>query len=200
MSGIRRFRTGDEAALAEVCLRTGDAGGDATGMLADDDLWAVLFVLPYVARHPEFAFVVESEGRVVGYIVGAPDTHAFESWFREQWWPRFAGRWPEPADVRTRQDGLIRYAYARGAEATPFADTHPAHLHIDLLPEAQGQGWGRRLIDTLLDALTDAGVPGVHLVASSANTGAVAFYRRLGFTELPAPEGEQAFARTLPAP
>ena len=35
-------------------------------------------------------------------------------------------------------------------------DAYPAHLHIDLLPELQGQGMGRRLIDTLRAALADA--------------------------------------------
>lgn len=198
MTRIRPFRPGDEPALAEVCLRTADAGADATGVLDDDDLWAEVFVLPYVARHPEFAFVVEADdGRVVGYVVGAPDTRAFEAWFRDEWWPRFAPRWPEPVEELTRQDGILRYAYGRAPGAEPYGDAYPAHLHIDLLPEAQGQGWGRRLIDTLAAALRDAGVPGLHLVASADNTGALAFYRRLGLTPLPSHEGVQAFALVL---
>jgi ribosomal protein S18 acetylase RimI-like enzyme len=198
VSRIRSFQPGDEPDLAEVCLRTADAGADATGLLEDDALWAEIFVLPYAARHPEFAFVVEAEdGRVIGYAVGTPDTRSFEAWFRDRWWPRFAERWPEPAQERTRQDGLLRYAYARAPGAEPYGDTYPAHLHIDLLPEAQGQGWGRRLIETLVAALRDAGVTGLHLVASADNTGAVAFYRRLGFTPLPSPAGAQAFALDL---
>lgn len=198
MSRIRLFRPGDEPALADVCLRTADAGADATGLLADDGLWAEVFVLPYVARHPDLAFVVESDdGRVVGYAVAAPDTRAFEAWFRDEWWPRFAERWPHPGAVRSRQDDLVRYAYARAPGAEPYGDTYPAHLHIDLLPEAQGQGWGRGLIDTLLEALRAAGVTGVHLVATTRNTGALAFYDRLGFQRVPSPEGDQAFARGL---
>lgn len=198
MSRIRPFRRGDEPALAEVCLRTADAGADATGLLDDDELWAEVFVLPYVARHPEFASVVEADdGRVVGYIVGAPDTRAFEAWFRDHWWPRFAARWPEPGVGSTRQDGVLRYAYARAPGAEPYGDVYPAHLHIDLLPEAQRQGWGRRLVDTLADALRAEGVPGLHLVAGADNAGAIAFYRRLGFTPLPSHEGVQAFGIAL---
>ena len=155
MTRIRPFRPGDEPALAEVCLRTADAGADATGLLDDDDLWAEIFVLPYVARHPEFAFVVEADdGRAVGYIVGAPDSAAFEDWFETDWWPRHAARWPRPeGDPQpvsvSRQDGIVRYAYARRGGAQPFGDDYPAHLHIDLLPETQGQGLGRQLIATL---------------------------------------------------
>lgn len=198
MSSIRPFRPGDEPALADVCVRTADAGADATGLLADDELWAHVFVLPYVARHPEFAFVVQAaDGRAVGYVVATPDTHAFEAWFRDAWWPRFADRWPHPDAARTRQDDLVRYAYGRAPGTEPYGDTHPAHLHIDLLPEAQGQGWGRRLIDTEVEALQEAGVTGVHLVATTKNAGALAFYDRLGFRRLPSPEGAQAFAREL---
>lgn len=199
MPRIRPFRAGDEPALAEICLKTADAGADATGVFADDDLWAEIFVLPYVARHPDLGFVVEADdGRVVGYVVGTPDTHAFEDWFATQWWPRFADRWPRPQTETTRQDGTLVYAYGRRAGAEPYGDTHPAHLHIDLLPEAQGQGWGRRLIETLLGALRERGVPGLHLVASSDNTGALAFYPRLGFRPVPSHDGVQAFVIDLP--
>jgi ribosomal protein S18 acetylase RimI-like enzyme len=200
---IRPFRPGDEPALTEICLKTADAGADATGVLDDDDLWAQIFVLPYVARHPEFAFVVETDdGRVVGYIVGAPDSAAFEEWFATQWWPRHAARWPQPSGYpqavdASRQDGILRYAYARHGGSQPFGDEYPAHLHIDLLPETQGQGLGRRLIETLEAALRDAGVTGLHLVASSENTGAIAFYPRVGFAPLPSPEGAQVFATRL---
>src|SRR6188472_1030166 len=59
-------------------LRTADAGADGTGVFDDDAIWAEIFVLPYVHRHPDLAFVVEADdGRVVGYIVCAPDTDAF---------------------------------------------------------------------------------------------------------------------------
>ena len=203
MTRIRPFRPGDEPALADICLRTADAGADATGILDDDDLWAEIFVLPYAARHPEFAFVVEADdGRVVGYVVGAPDSAAFEDWFATEWWPRFADRWPrpetDPVPVSvSRQDGIVRYAYARRGGAQPFGDEYPAHLHIDLLPETQGQGLGRRLIETLEDALRQAGVPGLHLVASAENTGAIAFYPRVGFEPIPSPEGTQVFATRL---
>ncbi|WP_345800032.1 GNAT family N-acetyltransferase [Microbacterium sp. AZCO] len=198
MTRIRPFRPGDEPALADICLKTADDGADATGVLDDDAIWAEIFVLPYVARHPDLAFVVESDdGRVVGYIVSAPDTDAFEDWFAGEWWPAFGERWPKPASEESRQDGILLYAYGRRPGAEPYSQRYPAHLHIDLLPELQGQGWGRRLIDTLADALRARGVTGLHLVASSGNEGALAFYPRLGFEPLPSHDGVQAFAKTL---
>ena len=198
MPHIRPFRAGDEAALAEVCLRTADAGADATGIFDDDAIWAEVFVLPYVQRHPDLAFVVETDdGRVAGYIVSAPDTGAFEQWFHDEWWPERGARWPRPEVERTRQDGTLIYAYSRRRGAEPYGDAYPAHLHIDLLPELQGQGWGRRLIEILIARLRERGVPGLHLVASADNAGALAFYPRVGFTPLPSHPGVQAFGRDL---
>ncbi|MEO2134009.1 GNAT family N-acetyltransferase [Microbacterium sp.] len=199
MAHLRSFRPGDEPALAEICLRTADTGSDATGILDDDDIWAAVFVLPYVARHPELAVVVETDdGRVAGYAVATGDTDGFEEWFRSEWWPRFAERWPKPAaDAVTRQDSVLAYAYGRRPGVEPFARHYPAHLHIDLLPELQGEGWGRRLIEALRDRLRAAGVPGVHLVAAGTNAGAIAFYERLGFTRLDAPADVAAFGMLL---
>ncbi|MFS0866666.1 N-acetyltransferase family protein [Microbacterium sp. 179-B 1A2 NHS] len=198
MTAIRLYRPGDEAAVADICLRTADAGADATGIFADDDLWAEVFVRPYVHRHPDLAFVlVDDDDRVAGYVVGTPDTRGFEDWFASQWWPRFSGRWPRPDVERSRQDGTLVYAYGRRAGAEPYGDTFPAHLHIDLLPHLQGQGWGRRLIETFVAALRERGVVGVHLVASADNTGALAFYTRLGFAPLPSHPGVRAFGMHL---
>lgn len=195
MPRIRPFAAGDEPALAQICLLTADNGGDARGVLSDDGIWAEIFVLPYAARHPDLAFVVETDdGRVAGYVVCAPDTAQFEAWFRDEWWPRFAERWPRPGGGR---DGILDYAYQRGTAATLFAADYPAHLHIDLLPELQGQGWGRRLIDALVAELRSRGVTGLHLVASADNTAALAFYPRVGFTALASPDGLGAFGMRL---
>lgn len=197
MPRIRPFRTGDEPALARICVRTADAGGDATGVLDDDGIWAEVFVLPYVARHPDLGLVVEADGEVVGYLVGTPDTAAFEEWFANEWWPRRGARWPRPSEERSRQDGVLIYAYGRRAGAEPYGATHPAHLHIDLLPEAQGAGWGRALIARFCDELRGRGVTGVHLATDADNTGAIAFYERIGFTPVTSHSGVQAFALDL---
>lgn len=199
MPGIRPYRPGDEPELAAVCLKTAAAGSDATGLLEDDDLWATLFVLPYVSYAPELAFVVETDdGRVAGYLVAAADTDGFEAWFRGEWWPRFRGRWPEPGPEPEPAGGLdfdfgggagaqaalLRYAYGRGGVGSVYAAEYPAHLHIDLLPELQRQGWGGRLMDSVTGRLREAGVGGLHVMALEDNAAALRFYERLGFSEL----------------
>jgi ribosomal protein S18 acetylase RimI-like enzyme len=63
-------------------------------------------------------------------------------------------------------------------------DAYPSHLHIDLLPRVQGQGYGRELMGQLLERLRERGSPGVHLGMSAVNDRAYGFYRALGFSEL----------------
>lgn len=199
MARIRPFRPGDEPALSDICVRTGDAGGDATGLYSSDDLLGAIFVLPYVTRHPDYAWVVESDdARVIGYVVGAPDTQAFDAWFRDEWWPRYREQFPPPTRPESAEDHILDGAYRRASgPSESAASDYPAHLHIDLMPEMQGQGFGRALIETLMDRFRDAGVPGVHLVASARNTGAAAFYPRVGFTLAPSEPGVLVFVRRL---
>jgi ribosomal protein S18 acetylase RimI-like enzyme len=204
MTVIRSFRPGDELAIAQICLQTADAGQDATGILSDDDLWAAVFALPYVAAYPDFAFVAENAaGEPAAYVVAAPDTAAFDEWFRTQWWPRFQDRWPLPARAdRSREAAIIRDAWRRGSEAEAsgadqIAAAYPAHLHIDILPELQGEGLGRRLMETVFTRLEAASVRGVQLGVDPRNVGAQAFYTRLGFAPLPAAPGAFVFGMTI---
>ncbi|GGE98458.1 hypothetical protein GCM10011313_21820 [Mycetocola zhadangensis] len=182
MITIRPYRPDDRPDIVDVCVRTGRTGLDATGMYSSDDLLPDIYALPYVDSEPELAFVADNGERVVGYVIAAANTRDFASWFSNTWWPSVAGKYDHPtsdAEVHT-------LASAGDPHRMLIADVddYPAHLHIDLLPEAQGQGLGRLLIDTLRVVLAERGIPGLHLTMGADNTNAGAFYRRLGFTEL----------------
>lgn len=187
---IRPYQPDDRDGVALVCLRTAAGGGDATGVYSDDTLMPEVFALPYVDYAPELAFVVSDGQRVVGYVLGVADTAAFIEWWKREWAPGFAARHPSPGAPTAHEPGfteaqLIEAGVNPERLRIPELDEYPAHLHIDLLPELQGRGFGRRLIDTLRAALAARGVPGVHLGLDAANVGARAFYDRLGFRELP---------------
>lgn len=200
MTVIRGFRPGEESALAEICLRTAASGGDATGLASDDSLWADVFLLPYLAFAPDLAFVLTGDDDApLGYIVGVEDTASYERWFRSTWWP------PRRRAVSMVAGGApawpVAYADDVGSPTAPPRTfdlaRYPAHLHIDLLPAAQGRGGGRALIGRLTSELTSRGVSGVHLVAGATNAGAIAFYPRVGFTEIANDSGSVTFAMPL---
>ncbi|MFE5672268.1 GNAT family N-acetyltransferase [Agromyces sp. NPDC056523] len=186
---IRPYRAADHDALARICLLTAAGGGDATGVYGDDTLMPEVYALPYVEYAPDLAFVVDDGGVVGGYVLGVADTADFIDWYAREWAPGFRRRHPMPAPPTTHRPAYTEaelIADGGDPERMRIAelDAYPAHLHIDLLSRYHGQGLGRRLIDRLRDALAQRGVPAVHLGLDPANTGARAFYERLGFHEL----------------
>ena len=181
---IRLYRPADRADVYDVCVRTAESGGDARGLYSSDDLMPDVFAGPYLELEPELAFVVD-DGGVVGYVLGTADTERWAAEHRARWLPRVADRYPLVATPRTKEEQLIDLLHHPERNVHAGLGDHPAHLHIDLLPSHQARGLGRELIRTFLAALRERGVPGVHLGVSPANTGALAFYRRLGLRELP---------------
>jgi ribosomal protein S18 acetylase RimI-like enzyme len=185
VSSIRPYRPTDRDDVYDVCVRTGAAGKDATGLYSDDTLLPDIFAGPYVAYQPDLAFVVDTGERAAGYVIAVADSRAFARWYDENWLPGFRRAHPLDTAPTDAERVVIGWGLDAGDSIVPEIDSYPAHLHIDLLPEVQGQGFGRLLIRRLLVELRKRGVPGVFLRVSPANTSALAFYRRLGFHELP---------------
>lgn len=59
-------------------------------------------------------------------------------------------------------------------------ESYPAHFHINIHPEHQGQGIGKHLIESYCEILKKFKVPGVHIITAT-NAANVSFYRKLGF-------------------
>ncbi|RCK78009.1 MAG: Acetyltransferase [Candidatus Ozemobacter sibiricus] len=89
----------------------------------------------------------------------------------------------------------IRALFHKPFPDEPWIADYPGHLHIDLLPAAQGAGWGRRLMQAFEKRLQVLGCPGYHLGVGARNEPAIAFYRRLGLQELAAPGWGFVFGR-----
>jgi ribosomal protein S18 acetylase RimI-like enzyme len=198
---IRKYRASDEDAVYEICLRTGRDGGDASELYRDPKLVGHVFAGPYIRLEPDFAWMLDPEdGRPpVGYVLGALDTRVFEERCEREWWPALRARYPDPPGVpeRTPDQERMHNIHHPWPARPEVIKEYPSHLHIDLLPEAQGGGNGRRLIDTLQTALAGAGSPGVHLGVSTSNENAVGFYLRLGFHEVARGPGSLVLGRHL---
>lgn len=182
---LRTAIVADTAALVDICIRTGHRGQDARGVYAEPELLAAMYLLPYLELEPAWCWVLDDGSGPLGYLVGTPDTADFAQRAEAQCWPALREQHPlpPPADP-SLQARLVRVLHAGPVAPQPFHASHPAHLHIDLLPAAQGRGHGARLLATFMQALAAAGVPGVHLGVSAHNPRAIAFYRREGFETL----------------
>lgn len=184
---IRRATADDLDDIFSICLLTGASGEDATEFYDDPRLPGNIYAAPYIVLRLGLGFVaVDSEG-VVGYVVGTPFTRAFEKECEEDWWPalRVVNPDPGPDHDRTDWNARLRSLIHRPVRMPgELLSEYPAHLHINLLPRAQGQGVGKELIAMMLGSFHVAGVRGAHLGVSTANTRAIGFYQRLGFTTI----------------
>lgn len=197
---IRPARTDDLGPLYEICLRTADAGEDATALHTDPLLPGHVWAAPYLLHEPRHAFVVvDPDDHPTGYVLGAADSRSFEAELERSWWPDLRGRYPMVAEGRTPADQeTVALIHDPPRAAEPLLEAYPSHLHIDLLPEAQGRGNGRRLMETVLTSLAGAGSVGVHLGVSDRNERAIGFYRAIGLTELGSSRHGTAFGTRLP--
>jgi len=187
---IRRAVLSDIPYFYEICLKTGDESKDASAFFSDQYLLGHYYAAPYLVYQSGICFVAEYEYRPQGYIAAVPDTASFKRWMEEQWLPPLRKRYPRPfPQVRSKkEEEIIGFIHTRqipiDIAEEPWLTDYPAHLHIDLLPCLQGKGQGRILIDTLFNELARKGVSGLHLGVGSSNTGAIAFYKKMGFAVL----------------
>lgn len=181
---IRPYHPADLYSLYEICLKTGYGGEDATHRYQDPQLLGHLYAAPYAVFEPDLCFVLTHEDAPVGYILGTRDSAAFVEHCERDWFPVLRRRYPLPPTENTSPDAGIIRAIHQGHSVDPEFAEYPAHLHIDLLPIGQGQGWGRRMMQTFLDRLRALDVPGVHLGVGIQNERAIGFYERVGFVRV----------------
>ena len=180
---IRSYRPGDEPGANHVCFKTGDYGKDGEPFYREDpDALGRIFVEPYLAYEPKFALILEDGQGVCGYAMGALDSRVFFDRYEREWRPGLCSRFPEPtgdpASWSRVQTVYSWYHHPDYFMPEPY-DRYPSHLHIDLLPRAQGRGFGRRMLGEVMDRLRACGSPGAHL--------GVSVPKRCGFRVLQTP-------------
>lgn len=185
---IRPYRPGDEPGAYYVCLKTGNFGQDGEPFYGEDpDALGRIYVGPYLAFEPGLSLILEDGQGICGYALGALDSRAFFARYEQEWRPGLCARFPDPPGDPgqwTRvQEVYHAYHHPEYFYPDPY-EAYPSHLHIDLLPRAQHRGYGRRMLELVMDQLRRHASPGAHLCVSAFNTPAFGFYQRLGFQEL----------------
>lgn len=181
---IRNYHPSDLVHLYRICLLTGNSGRDASKIYKDPDILGHFFAAPYAVLEPRLACILTHSGRPVGYILGTQNSSTFYENCERLWFPVLRSQYPLPDPGDDSADARIIRLMHQGHRVNKWAGAYPAHLHIDILPQGQGSGMGRRLMETFLGKLRQLRVTGVHLGVGKANQGAIKFYDRLGFSLL----------------
>jgi hypothetical protein len=170
-----------------------------------------IFALPYLDLYPTFCFVLDPGTRspsgssdIVGYILAVPCTKTYLARYKSTYLSSLpSSQFPRPtAPLPSSGGNEIESAGKSGPAAVAAAllgrlhapdeallhsaspmllEEYPAHLHVDILPEYQRQGWGRKLMDVLVERLREERVQGMHLLKAGDNIGSEIFYGSVGF-------------------
>jgi ribosomal protein S18 acetylase RimI-like enzyme len=192
---IRPYHPSDLYSLYKICRLTGNSGKDATDIYEAPELLGHFYAAPYAVLEPDVCFVVTNNGKPCGYMIGTKDSQKFYERCEKEWFPVLRRRYPLLDD--DSMDAKIIKRIHKGHIVKPELKDYPAHLHIDLLPETQGQGIGRKIMEVFVSRLKELNVPALHLEVGKANHGAIKFYEKIGFHKIHEYEYSIAFGMKL---
>jgi ribosomal protein S18 acetylase RimI-like enzyme len=109
-------------------------------------------------------------------------TYAWEKQLTDDDWRQRAAQLMSPTSI-----GYLAMAEnkARGLVVGRLDDDEPAKAYLFSMwvaPEARKRGVGNQLVSAVLDWAETQNRAALYLMVTSSNMGAIAFYRRLGFT------------------
>jgi ribosomal protein S18 acetylase RimI-like enzyme len=188
---IRRYQSSDRSAVRRLAGDTAHFGEPVERFFDAREVFLDAFANFYTDVSYNYLWVAlddsaaHDDGELIGYIMGCPDTHDYNAWFRSNVkrvaWRAATLRY---RGVFTRKSLIYIRRYLR--LRVPYIDLspYPAHLHINTRADQRGRGVGAALMQVYLDQLRNENTTGVHLETTSENQIAVPWYERLGFQRL----------------
>ncbi|MFW5697636.1 MAG: GNAT family N-acetyltransferase [Fimbriimonadaceae bacterium] len=219
---IRNYQPEDRTQVEKICADTG-LRGHLDQLFCDRELFAKIWLAPYLDNEPENCFVAEDEGRVVGYIVCALHPQ-FQKRALRALGPHLltmlrstmAGRYR----LHPESHRFVRWLLLKSWREKPAEPQNSTHLHFNVAEGYRNGELGLDLLATYFRQLRERGFKQFHAVVW-AGSGAreIERYLRLGFdpysisptTVLPepifftcltrdVPKGERMDRRRLPDP
>jgi hypothetical protein len=154
---VRKFEPRDREAVRCLCCQTGFLGKPIDPVFEDRELFADYLTSYYTDAEPESCFVLEHNGRVVGYLLGSrrPFRQQIHSFFQNI---RlfFKGMSRYPRYSRATRD-FIGWILRNSWREVPAAPRRTAHFHFNVLPEAQGVARTGAMMNAYFDYLRGKG-------------------------------------------
>lgn len=172
MYTVRKYISSDKERLRFICKETTGEENKKNEALLDSI--AVIFNDYFTENEPDNIFVAVNDDNIpVGYVICSTDISLFKKKMFREYSKRVKDVYP--SSVFMHYASVIAVLIAKKKYRT--------HLHIDLLPEAQRQGLGTRLIDSLCLHLKEKGIKNVSVMTISKKSSGYKFYKKYGFRQ-----------------
>lgn len=168
---IRKYRESDRDSVREICKQTAfDSYKKDPRKL---ETVPIMFCDYFIEQEPENVFVLANDDdEAVGYIICAADYEKFSRKMSNEYMQR----------VKNTRRTECMYLKVFLHFVKQMKD-RPVHMHIDILPDYQRQGWGTKLIDTLVAHLKEQGIDHLSIISVNPNSAGFNLYKKYGFSE-----------------
>jgi ribosomal protein S18 acetylase RimI-like enzyme len=175
--------------VRRISLDTFDAGGPVDSILTFRELVADYITRYYTDFEPESAWVAESDGKVVGYVMGTVDEKRYDKTMSFTVMPRIVWKGLMQRVLCTKEAWKLVGTVLGGLRAvfTPHNSTmheYPAHLHINVKDGFRGAHAGKRLIERFEEHVENSTLVGVHARVRGDNESGRKFFERMGYNIL----------------
>lgn len=189
---IRPYARADRDAVRTICYQTGYLGDPVASAFRDFECWADMLTTYYTEREPQSCFVVDVDGKVVGYLLGTLDARnvpAAELIAIKHGLLRLLPLRPGTSGFywRSLLDTVRDAISAPAPRMHPDLALYPGHAHFSVLPEARSLPVAPGLFRTFFKYAREQGCPGLHGEVFVENERALLLNKALGYEIAGAP-------------
>lgn len=145
---LRAYRKSDRENIRKLCCDSGYLGDPIDVAFSDRELFAAIFIDPYLDFYPDWTFIVEHQGTVVGYLSAAIGIKYFIGQIRTGCFAfgrllrgRLVGEDMTTRNDRTFLHWLFFCSWRERVRRPPTM----AHMHFCIHPNYRGQFLAQRL-------------------------------------------------------
>lgn len=183
---IRLFETKDRDQIRKICCETGFLGKAVDPVFEDRELFADFLTSYYTDEEPDCAVVLEVDGKIMGYILGARFPRKQSAYNRRmlptRLWRIIRGYF---GHYQPSTRAYINWLLWRGWREVPESPKDMAHLHINLLPAYKNVQRTKELMEFFLNQLKELGETAVYgQVVTFSNKRGERMFARYGFEVL----------------
>ncbi len=152
---VYKYQPGHREAVRRICCDTGFLGQPIDLIFRDRELFADLLTKAYLDYEPDWALIVESDGQVVGYLLGSVSPRFQRNLMvcGFQTATRMLANWVTGKySDHPRSERFVRWVLTKGMRELPKRPENAAHLHMNLERSCRGS-W--RVLKILVGAFEE---------------------------------------------